>query len=102
MATESQIARLRRVTDLSDEDETYTDGLLSALIDEIGLETAASTIWREKAAGYASLIDVTESGSSRRLSQLHDQAIKMAGVVGPVDEGTVTTGGSFVVGIVRT
>jgi hypothetical protein len=100
MASDSDIARLRRMTDLSDEDSVYTDQLLGAMIDELTFEAAAASVWREKAASYAALVDTTESGSSRRLSQLHDQAVRMAGVVGPVTE-EVTKGGSFTVGIER-
>lgn len=35
-------------------------------------------IWREKAASYAELVDVSESGSSRKMSDLHKNAIEMA------------------------
>lgn len=98
MASEVEIARLRRMTDLAANDAVYTSELLSSLIDEIGFEQAASSIWKEKAAGYASLVDTTESGSSRSLSQLSRQALDMATKVAPQNE---PSGGSFTVGIER-
>ncbi len=100
MATESEIARLRRVTDLAANDAVYTDELLSALIDELGFEATAASIWKEKAASFAGLVDTTESGSSRSLSQLYKNALEMSGTVGPAEEA-VTSGGSFTVEIER-
>jgi hypothetical protein len=38
----------------------------------------ASVIWREKAASYADLVDVSESGSSRKLSDLRKGALEQA------------------------
>jgi hypothetical protein len=101
MASEEVIAQLRRATALDPEDDTYTTELLSALIDELGFETAASTIWREKAASVVDLVDMTESGSTRRLSQLREGYLKMAETVGPVDTTPGADGASFTVGIQR-
>lgn len=98
MASEVEVSRLRRMTDVSSSDLVYTSDLLSNLIDEIGFEQAASSIWKEKAAGYASLVDTSESGSSRSLSQLSKQALDMATKVAPQNE---PSGGSFTVGIER-
>jgi hypothetical protein len=99
MATEAELARMRRMTDLDSADPVYTDEVLGGMIDEMGVEGASSAVWREKAAVYAGLVDTTESGSSRRLSQLHSQALAMAG--GATDTDTGTTGGSFTVEIER-
>lgn len=99
MATELQIAQFRRATDQADNVEPYTDSYISNIIDELGFETAASSVWREKAAGVAGLVDMTESGSSRRLSQLRQAYLDMANVVNPVVDDAV--GGSYVVGIER-
>jgi hypothetical protein len=41
------------------------------------LEAAAADGWEKKAARYAELTDVSESGSSRKNSQLHPMALKM-------------------------
>lgn len=100
MATEAEVARLRRITDLAENDPVYTESLLGLMIDDLGFETAASQIWKEKAAVYAGLVDTTESGSSRRLSQLHDHALKMGEALTPVDP-TPAGGSSYTVEIER-
>lgn len=99
MATTEQIASLRRVTALEAEDEIYTDQLLGGMIDDLGYEAAAATVWREKAASVAGLVDTTESGSSRRLSQLRDGYLAMAKAADPTELGT--GGISFTVGVER-
>lgn len=101
MATDSEIARLRRMTDLAADDEVYTDELLGDLIDELGVEPASRSVWREKAASYAGMVDTTESGSSRALSQLYKHALEMAGSDDTTTEEPVTSGGSYTVEIER-
>ncbi|MEH1098196.1 hypothetical protein [Micromonospora sp. CPCC 205561] len=88
------------MTDLTEADETYTSDLLGLMIDDLGMEMAAAQVWREKAAKYAGLVDVTESGSSRRLSQLYDQALSVGNsfVPDPTDD---TRGRSFTVDVER-
>lgn len=79
MADAAAIAELRRLIDEPDQ-TTYTDDVLSARLDAVGGDThaLASTIWREKAARYAGLIDVKEGSSDRKMSQLYQQALKMS------------------------
>jgi len=78
MATQADIQRLRRLVGESTEAEPWTDLVLSAIIDDTAdLNTAALEVWEAKAAEAASMVDVTESGSSRRMSQLHQQALTM-------------------------
>lgn len=79
MATAEQIAALRRLIAESDE-STYTDQVLSDLIDasDGNLNTVAYEVWTEKAAAAANLVDVTEGGSSRKMGELHEQALNMA------------------------
>jgi hypothetical protein len=93
------IARFRRLTALEIEDPIYTDAIIGGMIDDLGFEAAAATVWREKAASVAALVDTTESGSSRRLSQQREAYIAMGGVVNPVTE--VPTGGTYTVEIER-
>lgn len=101
MATIDEVHQLRRMTGLDPDDTTYTGELLSAYIDNLGtLEAAASAVWAEKAAVAANLVDITESGSSRRLSQLADNALKMRTAFGGVDD-TASGGGSFTTGMER-
>lgn len=60
--------------------EIYSDSLLAAYLTRNALDpnVTAAEIWREKAAGYAELVDVTEGSSSRKMSQLHGQATTQA------------------------
>lgn len=79
MAELLDIARLRRLIGEPDDTNGWTDSVLSDIIDaNDDLNTAAVEVWESKAAEAASLVDTTESGSSRRMSQLHDQAMRMA------------------------
>jgi hypothetical protein len=80
MATSDQMAALRRAANITSEDDaTYPDGLLSAIIDAAGsVEAAAARIWREKAAATAEMVNTTESGSSRALSDIHRNALELA------------------------
>ena len=59
----------------------YSDSLLRALLlrNDNDVNQTAADIWGEKAAAYAELVDVSEAGSSRKLSQLYDRAIAQAG-----------------------
>lgn len=83
MATAVQIADLRALINEPDE-TTYTDIVLNTRIDSVDgdVNALASTIWREKAARYATLIDVQEGSSNRKMSQLHQQALRMADSLG--------------------
>ena len=99
MADAETIIRFRRITALDPADTIYTDAVLDGMIEDLGYETAASTVWREKAASVAGLVDMTESGSSRRLSQLREAYLEMGGVIGGVDEDAGS--GSYVVSIER-
>ena len=58
---------------------TYTDEQLWALIQAgTPINTIAATIWTEYAASVATLIDVSEGSSSRKLGSLYKQALEMA------------------------
>lgn len=99
MATETDIETLRLLTDVSD-DPPYTDEYLAALIDAEGtVDMAAVVVWRQKAAKLAGYVDTTESGSSRKLSQMHEQALKMADA--QQGQVIVESGRSFTVGSER-
>lgn len=78
MATIEDIATLRRYINEPTQDP-YTDIALSTLIDAgTSVRSVAADIWREKSAKYSELVDTTEEGSSRKLSQLLSNAQKMA------------------------
>lgn len=89
------LAQLRRMAGLDENDPTYTDEVLELYFDNLGsdLNAVAAAIWGEKAAAASSLVDVTESGSSRRLSQLQTQYLAMQKQFGG-DGGSA--GGRFV------
>lgn len=70
MATSQQILELRaEIQELTDT-EPYTDSFLGALIDSYGPDSAAQRVWISKRNAAAKLVDISESGSSRKMSQL--------------------------------
>lgn len=78
MATQAQIATLRRLIAEPEDVAPYQDASLSTRIDEsLDLNVLARDIWLEKAAAYAELVDTTEGGSSRKMGDLHEQALNM-------------------------
>lgn len=68
-------------------DSDLVDILLAS---EGDLSMATATLWRRKAGIYAGLVDTSESGSSRKLSDLHKHALAMV--------GQYSVGGSTVIG----
>ena len=100
MATQDQLDALHRATNIPASDTTYTDELLASYIDETGsVAAAAAQIWREIAAATATFVDTTESGSSRKLSDLHKNALAIAAGFDQV--GTVSGGQAFTVAVER-
>jgi hypothetical protein len=71
MATIEDLKHLKRIAPKGDHD----DGELLELIDAVGMNGAAAELWQVNVSVTASLVDVTESGSSRKLSQAHDRAV---------------------------
>lgn len=61
---------------------TYSDALLHAMMltNDGDLNVTAAEVWREKAASVSSLVDISESGSSRKMSQLYDRYTAQAKV----------------------
>jgi hypothetical protein len=76
MATPDEVVRLRRLADYQDTDP-YDDPQLSAIIDASSVYRAAARLWDERAASYASLVNTSESGSSRQMGDLHKNALAM-------------------------
>ena len=78
MATADDIAAFRLLIAEPDE-TTYTDADLSGILDSApSANNAAATIWTQKAAAAAALVNVSESGSSRSLGDLQRNALNMA------------------------
>jgi hypothetical protein len=95
MATAAEIAAFRLLIDEADDKPPYTDAALGERLDvATSSQSLASIIWTEKAAAYAALVDVSESGSSRALGQLQDKALAMAKVLRDADPTAPGTGTS--------
>jgi hypothetical protein len=77
MATPDQVTQVRRLA-AYDATDPYDDSQLSALIDSMGLYMLVSMLWGEKAAGYVSMVNISESGSSRNMGDLHKNALAMS------------------------
>lgn len=79
MATADEIAEVREYVGEPGDANGWTAARIGVYVDrEDDLFLAASAIWSAKAAGYADLVNVSESGSSRSMGQLIDNALKMA------------------------
>lgn len=76
MATEADIEEARRRTDSAAD---YTDEQIEAFLDSgRTVFDFARLYWESKAATFSTLTDVSESGSTRKLSDLHKNALAMA------------------------
>lgn len=87
MATPQDIAMVRRNTN-EPTTESYTDDEIGDYVDAAGVSVATVIIWRQKAATYAELVDVSEAGASRKFSDLHKHALSMADEFEPKADGT--------------
>ncbi len=79
MATDEQVATLRpMIGELTE--ASYTDEVLKVIIEqaENDLDLAAAVVWEQKASSYSTLVDVSESGSSRSMSQIYKNALAQA------------------------
>lgn len=86
MATEDEILALRQMVDEDDECGGYDDESLAAIIDsEETLNAAAGKVWFLKAARFATLVNVSESGSSRNLGDLMKNAQAMGKLYSDLD-----------------
>lgn len=93
MATVEEVAAFRLLIDEADDVMPYTDAILGERLDTAtSSEALAAQVWREKAATLAGLVSVSESGSSRQLSDLHKNALAMAEHYWSVDATAPGTG----------
>lgn len=71
---------LRYATNEPEGDSNYNDDRLGEILLEAdgSLAAAAAAIWREKAAKASELVDMAEGASSRKLSDLQANALRMA------------------------
>lgn len=57
----------------------YSDDALQTLLDAgLTVNEISGNIWQEKASSYAALVNVSESGSTRALGDLHKNALAMS------------------------
>lgn len=101
--TPEVITALRRLIADTTTPYDFTDLSLDAyLTAHTGdLKLTAATIWREKAAGYAELVDITEAGSSRKNSDLYKRAKELAAELDPPTDPTVVGQGTRIRAITR-
>ena len=83
MAAVDYLDDLRDLIDEPNADNWTDDVLVDVLqlytVDGVtDLNRAAADVWTRKAARFSGMVNVTESGSSRSLSQLYDHALSMA------------------------
>ena len=79
MATTADIETLRGMINEPDNAGGFDNTRLNTLLDanDQDLNAVAAQVWMLKASSAASLVDVSESGSSRKLSTLYTQALEM-------------------------
>lgn len=78
MATAAEIAYVRELIGEPDGSNGWTDTKIGTFIDEsASTRLAASDIWGVKASKYSKMVDISESGSSRKMSGLLDNALKL-------------------------
>lgn len=73
--TDTDVHYVRRMTNELD-DTHYTDDAIQQLIDSYGVTSTIVRIWRDRAARFSALSDVSDSGASAKMSQLHEHALK--------------------------
>lgn len=78
MATAGEILDVRNNTAEPDSDSELDDEEIEALIDADGVDLASAVIWRRKAATYSEMVNVSEAGASRAMSDLFKNAVAMA------------------------
>lgn len=78
MATSEDVFQVRvNTNELGRED--YSDDILGGIIDSLGsVEAASAEVWDRKAAKFSELVNVSEAGASRSLSDLYKNALSMS------------------------
>lgn len=92
MATAADVTEVRLNTN-EETDETFSDDYISALVDAGSVASASAVIWTRKAGAFAELVNVSEAGASRSLSDLHKNALTMAAKYGAMDTDTGAVSG---------
>lgn len=84
MATASEIAYVRQLINEPDDSNGWNDERIDEFIENnreadgtVNLKLPASDIWGVKAVAFSKMVDVSESGSTRKMSQLFENALKL-------------------------
>lgn len=78
MATADELTLVREYISEADDANGWTDARIAVFVDQAdNLMLAAADVWAVKAGNVASLVNVSESGSSRSLGDLLRQAKEM-------------------------
>lgn len=77
MATPQEIVELRLEIQEPNNVAPWTDDFLTGMIDSYGVTEAAHKIWISKRNAVADLVDISEGGSSRKMSQLYENYNKI-------------------------
>ena len=77
MASRSDIDTVRKNVAEPSQD-TFTDAVIGAAVDRVGVAGASAELWSQKAAALAELVDVSEAGASHKFSDLHKNALAMS------------------------
>lgn len=89
MATPADVAALRLMIAEPDNAEPYDDAALAGRIDSADtLAAVALDVWTEKAAAATGLVDISEGGSSRKNSDIQEQALRMVALYGGLSGAT--------------
>ena len=96
----SPVVELRRLVDEPTED-IYTDKELEDRLAAGNKFAAARDIWREKLAAAAGLVNISEGGSSRSMSQAYDHAKEMVELYEGLANSGSATGGTVLRRITR-
>lgn len=102
-----QLAQLRRMIAEPTDANGYTDELLLAgaeaffMNDVYDLRAYAGSLWEEKATNVADLVNTSESGSSRSMSQIFDHYMALAARFRVPGDTTPTTAAPRSMRIVR-
>ena len=94
MASPEDVQALRDLINEPDDANGWTDEKLAAIVDGTAtLNAAAGKAWTLKAGQYSTMVDVSESGSSRKLGDLYKNAIAMGKFYGGLDVEDVEVSG---------
>lgn len=76
MATEEQIAMFKLIVG----NELFTEDQLGQVLDEQegDFDLAAAQVWEIRAGKYHTMVNMTESGSTRNMGDMHKNALSLA------------------------